>query len=1565
MYNSDHPSGVNQAETLARTTVPAIERYSSTQAYRPLVPPTTVEDQDACALYASVRKDGKPSYAPIPLALDALHQMLHRAGNIDGEGDGCGIQIDIPRKIWAEEIRTDGHAPDLALDAKFAVAHIFIPRSSDVEQVEHDAREIMSAHGLRVLAEREGAVDSSALGPTAREEEPVFWQVGGLIDGPRACFDLMIELEDKLDIQVSSLSNDVVVYKVMGAPIALGRYFPDLLDERLETVAVLGHNRYSTNTWPTFKRVQPFGVIGHNGEINTIVQLREEARLLGVPIHSDGSDSQDFNRAVETFISRDGISLVEVMEMLLPPIVNEIKNLSEELRDFYMYLRQVFGPFTQGPVALISRAGNECVFSTDALGLRPLWQVETVDDFIFSSEPGVAPISETVADPKPLAPGEKVLVQITPGKETRVRPHDELQRIAHERWVKRLGAERIPSYDTALLNGGPVEGPDIPGYAHAGPSEPVKVSDHVLGGFGWQREDMKLIQQMASNGAEPIGSLGYDGPLAALSPERQNIADYFKETVAVVTNPAIDREREIEHFSCRTVFGARPQPTGEIPESGTVELSFPIVLGGHHAMAPLTAEVLRGIARTHKSFLLEDLWEAFPGNRSAVLDIACLESENTKGAIERLKFEAIDLVRAGAELIVLSDRTVYEGDRRFVDPHLAVSAIDAALKTAKLEPGEVNLRRSTSLVLRSGALRNVHDVMVALGLGADGICPYVMFEVACVDDYEADYDNLCGALRKGMEKVISTIGIHEVRGYARQFSAIGLKPEVAELLGITSYFGSAAAGVGFADLDADADQRKRILAEDEISKPAKTFHFYPKVWKAANAVANGRSEYDEYSRKVRELEAENPISLRHIMDFKSDREPIADADPSVGHHDYPIVIASMSFGSQSETAFRAYAEAAKQLNILSVNGEGGEPHDMIGKYTKWRGQQVASGRFGVTSDLLNSSYLVEIKIGQGAKPGEGGHLPARKVTEKVAAARNATTGTDLISPSNNHDLYSIEDLAQLIDELKTANPDARVAVKVPVVPNVGTIGVGIAKAGADIITLSGFEGGTGAARSHALRHVGLPSDIGTRAVHRSLMEAGIRNRVEIWADGGYRHGWDIVKLHMLGANRVGFGTLAMVALGCTICRGCQLDTCHVGIATQIETTAQAELHGLKKFTPQVLPNSVEACATFFKGIGEEVRQVTAQLGYERTQDLVGRSDLLVQSGAFDVVDLAELIQPIEEFLDLEPIDLPVEQTADTRAEAGMIVSRPIHLPAKEASKTLAALGPDICGSGRATAGPLNYDYPRSTNANDRVLGTELAGGISRERIFGDGPDATGETLVNLRFNQGSVAGGGLGAFNVWGVDIGVEGGAQDGVGKCMYGGSIAVLKGVNKFGKRVNGSVGKSFAYGAQRGRLFVQGDADSRFCIRLSGADIVIGGEPTEPLDDGRGCLADRANIKGFAFEYMTGGRAIVLGDPGPWACAGMTGGRVYMRRWEEMGLTRAALTSRLGKGAKAVITEIDAEGMLDVQELLDAYAAELRDSGQHEESSRVLALAADASANFFMCLPEHEQADPSISTE
>jgi len=1510
-------------------------RYSPTRAFGPKRAPQQADSRDACALYAWIAKDAQPAHEPIPGAVEALERMVHRAGSVDGEGDGCGVLLDIPRELWSEEVRRGGHASKLALDPNFTVLHAFIPRTAAPEELKGRARELLSKSGLRILAERHDVVESSALGPTAREEEPRFWQLGGVIDDPRLTFELTIRLESELDLHVASCSTDTVVYKAMGGPLALGGYFPDLLDPRTKTTAVFGHNRYSTNTWPALKRVQPFGVLGHNGEINTIARLRQEAKMIGVPLGEGTSDSEDLNRTVESLIARGGLTLVEALELTLPPIVNEIKGMPEELRGFYMYLRQAFGPFAQGPVALVSRHGDECVFAVDALGLRPLWHVETPEAHVFSSESGVVAVADTVGEPKPLAPGEKLMVRIERGKgESRLVDHHRLQRLCCERWRERTGGgAHDVGFQRALPVGGPLEGAEIPGYSSAGPAEPVRVESRVLGGFGWQREDMRLVQQMANTGAEPISSLGYDGPLAALSPERQNLADFFKESVAVVTNPAIDREREVEHFSCRAVMGPRPGLHTVPDDVYTVETAFPVILGGHHELAPLSDEAYRKIAREHKTYLLEDLWEEFRG-RAKVLDCACLDSESTSGVAERLKHEATGAVRDGARLLVLDDRTAYDGGRRYLDPHLALAAVDLALREHWTASDEPNLRRRCGLVLRSSAVRNVHDVVLAMGLGADGVCPYTMIEVALLDDYAAAIDNLATALRKGIEKVISTIGIHESRGYARLFSSIGLKPEITKVFGTVGYAGSRQGGTGLGQLDLDGDQRQRVLAGEEDSKPAKTFRFYPKVYKAAVSAAAGIGDYSAYSERVRGLELEQPVAIRHLLDLESDREPLPAeaADPGVGLHSYPIFIAPMSFGSQGETAYRAYAEAAKRANVIAMNGEGGELPDLYGRYPQWRGQQVSGGRFGVTGEMLNSSYLVEIKIGQGAKPGEGGNLPGRKVTAAIARARNGAGAVDLISPSSNHDVNSIEDLAELVDELKTANPDARVSVRVPVVPNIGTIAVGIAKAGADMITLSGFDGGTGAARTHALRHVGLPADIGTRAAHLALMEAGVRNRVEIWADGGLRHAHDIVKLHCLGANRVGFGTLAMVALGCTICRGCQLDTCHVGIATQIADRQEAELKGLKKFAPQELETASANCARFFTAMGEEVRELTAALGFERTQDLVGRSDVLIQARGTDRLDASDLIKAPEEKLDLEPLDMP--QPPDERRAPGLVLSRPLGM------------------------------RPKDPEA-DRAQGAQAAGELARQRIAGTGPEATEDTLTELRLEEGAVGGQGLAAFNVHGADVTVEGGAQDGAAKAMLGGKVAVMKGTNRLGQRVNGSVGKAFAYGAQKGRLYVQGDADSRFGIRLSGADVVVGGEPGEPLDDSRGCLADRANLKGFAFEYMTGGRAVVMGDPGPWMCAGQTGGRVYLRVNHEWHLDRAALERRKGRGAKAAICELDAQGMLDVQELLGRYAAELEATGQPEEAERINHLAAEPRSHFLMSVPEAEHTDPSVSTE
>jgi glutamate synthase (NADPH/NADH) large chain len=599
-----------------------------------------------------------------------------------------------------------------------------------------------------------------------------------------------------------------------------------------------------------------------------------------------------------------------------------------------------------------------------------------------------------------------------------------------------------------------------------------------------------------------------------------------------------------------------------------------------------------------------------------------------------------------------------------------------------------------------------------------------------------------------------------------------------------------------------------------------------------------------------------------------------------------------------------------RMNLLCINGEGGELPDLIGKYPRNRGQQIASGRFGVSALLANSSDYLEIKIGQGAKPGEGGHLPAKKVSVKVALARNARPGVDLISPSNNHDIYSIEDLAQVVHELKTVNPRARVAVKIPVTPDVGIIACGIAKSGADIITLSGYDGGTGAARQHALRRAGLPAEIGVAEAHRALVAAGLRDHVQIWCDGGMKSALDVAKMLCLGADRVGFGTMAMVAIGCTICRGCQLDTCHVGIATQITTAVEATERGLKRFEPQEFEQAVTNLMRFFGALRDELARIAALLGVSSTEDLVGRTDLLTQVRGLDRIDLSGLLSP-----------------------AG-----PVRRGGRELRVLAAPGGPSV-----ETHAGDETDRPR-LGSEHRFIATATAGQLARQRIAG-----AVVTELASSFGHGSVAGNGFGAYATDGVSLRIAGGAQDGAAKTALGGTFAILKARNRSGDWVDGSVGKCFGYGAQRGRFYVQGGADARAGIRLSGADVLFGGD-----------------LRGFAFEYMTGGRAVVLGDPGRWICSGMSGGVVFLRHDPDRGLDERGLRDRFAKGAKVNLRPPSSdEDLVALRDLVGSYATLLHESGQTETAAATRALLDDAAAHFRVVRPGADIVDQTISTE
>jgi glutamate synthase (NADPH/NADH) large chain len=1546
--------------------------------------PIDTSERDACALICTVRKGGQATHGNVKRTIEALARMGHRTGYINGEGDGVGILTDIPRQMWSKWLGQEGLLASMATDRNFWVAHVFIPakdRQRTEPIVERICRTISEA-GLHLLIERRGRVDSRVLGPNAEKNEPVFWQIAG-VNGQvpsdkldQTLFELQTQMEDDLGVHFPSFSRYSVVYKVQGTIEILRRYYPELRDPDYASSVTMGHARYSTNTNPIFERAQPFNIIGHNGEFNTISRFRMEAAMLGVPLLHNASDSQDVDRMLHTLTARYGMDLIEAIEHIFPPYEHDLIQNRPDFQVMYEQIRQSWGQFAQGPAGVAARLGNQLVFSVDALGLRPLWFGDTEKEYFASSERGVYQLDMMSNDPKPLAPGEKIALKLVPGKDIEVLDYPAIQGHVFARWRERNlqplgtvhgiwdspvneqspksifpssggnGARVKTQSATAIIAIAEAQAESYDASVLIAASQPYpwqKAETHVnaalMAGMGWERYHVELVSTMAENAKEMIGSLGWDGSLAAFSQTRTNIADFFKETVAVVTNPAIDREREQAQFITRVLVGARPDLISE-RQAGNIliQLETPFLLGGLDTLGH--SELMENIAQRYGTLTIEQLLSYF-GDNATILPMNTLQGERVEAAIERLQNEAIEAVKNGTQCIVLDDTLVADGEHLWLDPLLVTAAIDRALRQADYRP---NLRRSTGIVVRSGALRDLHDMALCISLGANAILPYALYAVAIgiaprgsrqqpEDEQIIQWlSNTIATLTKGLEKVISTIGCHELRGYGHSFSSIGLAKGIASIFGTPNYFGSEARGLTWSALQKSAEERAAEFRGDVRARLENPDRFYPRMWKKAEAVAQGTIEWEEYSAAVQEIEERIPISIRHLLGFKEGDATEIDpshVDISVGDHSMPVLISAMSFGSQGELSYRTYAEAAKQLNIICMNGEGGELPDMLGKYKKWRGQQVASGRFGVNIGLLNSADFIEIKIGQGAKPGEGGHLPGFKVTEQVAASRSTTPGVALISPSNNHDLYSIEDLAQLIDELKTANPYAKVSVKIPVVPGVGIIAVGVAKAGADIITITGYSGGTGAARAHALRHVGLPAEIGLWLSHRALLESGLRKEVELWVDGGMKTGRDVVKMLCLGANRVGFGTLAMIAVGCTICRGCQDGTCHVGITTHVKTAEEAEMKGFKAFRPFHEKGSPDSLVSVFYALAEDIRKWTAKLGYSKAQDLVGRADLLEQIAMHDCIDLDGLLKA-------------VPQPKSPQAQpGGLRIARPRNIISRQITEEVTK----YVARGEYE---LTYD-DEQVMAHDRALGTHLCGAIERKE-FADTDRITG---IHLSFSNSAIPGNGAGAFLAAPVNILAEGGAQDGVGKCARGGNINILKGLNHNGARLDGSVGKSFAYGAQGGLFIVQGDADTRACIRMSGADVIFGGEVKKPLRDELGNLGTRANLKGYAFEYMTSGRALVLGDPGPWLCAGMTGGAIYQRIQPEKNLTIDAIRRRIAQGSTVEITELDEQGAQDLRELLQHYIHTLEINNQPEAVAHLYTLLSRPHNHFVKIAP------------
>jgi glutamate synthase (NADPH) large chain len=1516
-------------------------------------------EKDSCAIYMSARKHGQSTFGTLKRALGALMNMGHRTGFVSGEGDGAGVQTDIPRRLWAKNLSQAGIASYLATRHGFWVGHLFTEHDASFSDFSNEIALMFNEANLNLLIHRPGRVRMEVLGQNARISPPSFWQIVGFCEADdleERLLDIRAQIEERMPVHFASLSSDTVIYKIRGSVETLIRYFPDLQDRNYDTAIVLCHARYSTNTVSTFERAQPFAILGHNGEINTVSRLRIEGQQIGARLPAGGSDSQDLDRILHTLCVKYNLSLVEAMEMVFPPPPYEVEKFPPDLRATYHSVRQAFGPYAQGPAAIVARYGNTIVGSVDALGLRPLWFVETEKEYVFTSERGAVPLEVMISDAKPLSPGEKLAIEIKRGENPEVLHHEQIrqhvmvqsyQREAPQHasrywsgWSQLNSAAHVSSRNTQgsqhvelltalradtcleveypLIDSGNESQMEICPWKR---DTSRKLDIPILSANGWLQEHVKDVSSLTSgNKDDLISSLGYDGPLAALSKVRVNLADYYKESIAVVTNPAIDQAREMEVFSTSSLVGACP-PVGfaRNPEDILMVLNVPVVLGGYQDEN--TKDYTKKLARQYGTLTLEDLMQVFECRRTRLI-MSVLPGEEIRTALIRLRQQAVAAVLDGVQCILLDDSETIEHGYGWIDPLLGVSVVDDALRIAPEGPAG-NLRRRTGVVVRSAAVRNLHDLALLCGFGADAINPYAMVGIGLKqiekglddEDAHAALSNLMKNVKDGLEKVTSTMGCHELRGYGRVCGSIGLSPEVAETLGTPNYFGSDEVGVTWAYLDKEAESRSsEITGKTSNIRLGHVSRFNPRIWKSIAAYAEGKTGFVAVQETYQKLMNEMPVALRHIIGIRHVSDIISpyDVDISVNEYSLPIVIDAMSYGSQGEKSFKTYARAAAELNIICVNGEGGELDEIMGVYKQNRGQQVASGRFGVNVEFLNSAAVLEIKIGQGAKPGEGGMLPAFKVTEKVAKARRTPPGVTLISPSNNHDLYSIEDLAQLIEELRAVAPEAKISVKVPVVPGIGVIAVGIAKAGADIINISGYDGGTGAARKHSLQYAGLPTEIGIIQAHRALLDAGLRHRVEIWANGGMKTGQDVVKMVLLGANRVGFATVAMVAIGCTICRDCNLGTCHVGIATQIQTIDEAREKGLKHFHPQDEELAVSQLVRTLKGIGEEVRQLSAQLGEVSLQNIVGRADLLEQVALKERIDLSAMFEPT-----------PIRSRVKLQQGVGILLIRPRN--------SLTTILTDLMVK---TAGENEREmtYQDSVTAIDRALGSRLAGELARNPKLFESVD-----VLHLRFGPSAIAGNGFAAWTSDKLDILIEGGAQDGVAKGSSGGRVAIMKGLNHDGERIDGSVGKSFAYGAQGGILIVQGNADSRACVRLSGAKVLIGGEITRPLYENHIHIGATANIKGFACEYMTSGTVVILGDPGPYAFSGMTGGVVYQLLTPYYGFDVSALQQRIANGAQVSIKPVEKTDIPAITEILDSYAEALEQTYQYEFATKM----------------------------
>ncbi len=1367
-----------------------------------------------CGVGAVVDLDHR-SHEIIEMALSGLGCLEHRGGAIEDTGDGAGLLIRTDENFFRRFI-----APGRRLPAghRLIVGVVFFPpgEESNLPAWQHEIDATIRRRGLMPLGSRRVPVDQNGLGQKARASRREVWQVlvgEGMVpedELARALFDVKHHLERWFrDLYIPSLSPKTLVYKALATGNQLRRYYSDLADPSLTSDVAVFHRRYSTNTFSNWYLAQTFRTLCHNGEINTIkanrnavTTLERELGLDGI-LMPQGSDSADLDRIIELFVVH-GVSLPEALCRMLPLAWADLPDPTPEVVRFYQGVQRALGTLGawEGPAAVVASDGKHVVAMLDRMGLRPLrWCLTRSRRVIIGSELGAIPVDwSDIVETGQLDPGEGIAVDLE--SKTFIRPRQLIADVV----------ARSPINFSELAES---QLSPLPPRVRTSSGRAQRPERRHLNLFGWSQERIRMVKYMAENGKEPITSMGFDRPLAVFSPARPPLSKYFKQIVAVVTNPPIDPIREGSAFDLTVYLGKNPSVHENLPSyqpAAQHKLDGPFLLGD---------QLMRIRDGLQPACLPLDCTFADDGGSKA---IAVRIGELAREAVKAAKVE-------GASIVLLSDRGALlppvEGAAKKlpVPMLLAVAAVHNALTSE-------GLRRRLSLVVETGDVQEGHDAALLIANGADAIHAFLMLEIA-----EGDYDGerrLIEGLDGTLRRIMSKMGITTLDGYrgSRLFEAVGVSPAIVDfyLPGVASRIG----GVDLDDLYEDIVHRSNLGGSPHRESEVNVYR--KEVWQELQETARGNE--GAYAKFISLVATTPPVYLRNLLSWK-DRWAQAISVDEVATEEAIIRAcfrgAAMSHGALHRTAHRAIASAFNSFGALSNCGEGGEDprRDRGAEWEEDRSRirQVGSARFGVEARYLVNADEISIKIGQGAKPGEGGMLPAAKVTEEIAHIRRTQVGVTLISPPPHHDIYSIEDLAQLIYNLKQTNPKATVSVKLPAVTDIGTIVVGVAKAGADVIDVSGFEGGTGAASSSSIEHAGLPLERALSETHQALVVNGIRGRVKVRADGGIKTGFDVATVLALGADEVSIGTALMIAEQCIFCHGCSKGNCPAGITTQSDLTARRLMTEKKgRASDDLLPDLeheryVDAklgVTRYLNALAGDLRAILAQLGLKTPEELVGRVDLLQQMPSenrrIDKVDLSELLTAVGVPTEDKPIRSPhllVDPTSDVNQRL------------------------------------LDGARQLQVTNGDRAVGATLAGWMSTR------PDAP-----PVEISLTGYAGQGLGFALVDGMRLSLSGYANDSVGEAMAGGVVAVRQPatVAPEARATASVVGNAACYGATGGKLFVEGRAGQRLGVRNSGATMVTEGAGK------------------YAFEYMTGGVGVVLGPVGAVIGSGMTGGVVWL---------------------------------------------------------------------------------------